>query len=177
MTAMLTGFALAVAAPAALPTCANAQAGASMPMPRVKTGPKRAVATTHADMRSSSSSRGRRRFRADLATLAEQADRVDQLWRQLADHCDAQVSADLTGARAWSGLWDAPARSPLSTGFCRDLFSQPLLQGESVKEGMCAAEALARRSLAPGEIRSLRRQYSLDWDGCELPMPRPFDPT
>ena len=53
----------------------------------------------------------------------------------------------------------------------RDWVYQIIGQGEAVKTQMAAAEDVARRSLAPGSIREIRRRYALEWEGWGLSAP------
>jgi hypothetical protein len=117
----------------------------------------------------------RREFAAQVASLAEQADRVDRLWDQFVSSCDASVDGDTAGSRAWFGLWDDRVTSDLSAGFCRDLYNQIIGQGEPIKRGMSVAEQTALRYLEPGEVRSVRRQHSMDWNGWDRPAPERQD--
>jgi len=113
----------------------------------------------------------RRIFADRVAVVAPQAGRVDGLWSTFKDTCAATTSAPYDGAREWLGLWDGGVSADLSSGFCRDLFNQIVGQGEAVKTQMAAAEDVARRSLAPGSIREIRRRYALDWEGWDLAAP------
>jgi hypothetical protein len=69
-------------------------------------------------------------------------------------------------------IWEGAIRADLSGGFCRDLFNQIIDLGEPIKAGMTAAEDVARRTFSPGDIREIRRQYTLDWDGWGLAPPK-----
>jgi hypothetical protein len=106
-----------------------------------------------------------RAFSERTATLAEQASRVDELWRPLRESCDVKVAGSYEGAREWFSLWDAQAKVDLSSGFCRDLFDQIVSAGSDVNKSMAAAEEGVRNSLLPGTIRDIRRRYSMDWEG------------
>jgi hypothetical protein len=113
----------------------------------------------------------RRVFSDRVAAVAPQAGRVDGLWSTFKDTCEASSSARYDGAREWFGLWDDQVSADLSSGFCRDLFNQIVGLGETVKTQMAGAEDVARRSLAPGSIREIRRRYALDWEGWDLAPP------
>ena len=65
----------------------------------------------------------------------------------------------------------ARVRADLSSGFCRDLFNQIVTSGEGIKTAMAAAEDVARKSLAAGDIREICKLNSMDWEGWELPAP------
>ncbi len=110
-------------------------------------------------------------FARQVATLSEDADRVDRLWSGFRTTCDATVGGRYEGGREWFALWANDVRADLSNGTCRDLYNQIVGLGESVKRGMAGAEDVARRSLTPGDIRDVRLRYSMDWDGWTLPAP------
>jgi hypothetical protein len=112
-----------------------------------------------------------RAFAERTATLAEEANRVDGLWRSLREGCDVKVTGQYEGAREWFSLWDKQAKVDLSSGFCRDLFDQVVSAGSDLNKSMAAAEDAARKSLLPGSIRDIRRRYSMDWDGWGRPAP------
>ncbi len=111
-------------------------------------------------------------FDAQVAGLAGQADRVDRVWNEFRRACNFEAENPREGARGWFALWEGSIRADLSGGFCRDLFNQVVDLGESVNAGMTAAEDVARRSLLPGDIREIRRQYRMDWDGWALTPPK-----
>jgi hypothetical protein len=106
-----------------------------------------------------------RGFADRTAAIAEQANRVDPLWRSFREGCDVKVSGQYEGGREWLSLWDTQAKADLSSGFCRDLFDQIVNAGSDVNKSMAAAEEGVRTSLLPGAIREIRRRYSMDWDG------------
>jgi hypothetical protein len=114
----------------------------------------------------------REAFVAQVARVAGQADGADRVFNEFRRACDFQATNPHEGARAWFAIWEGSIRADLSGGFCRDLFNQIIDLGEPVKAGMAAAEEVARRSLSPGEIREVRRQYRMDWDGWALTAPK-----
>jgi hypothetical protein len=115
-------------------------------------------------------------FARQVASLAQEADRVDRLWNEFRSACNATVGTRYEGARDWFGLWGNDVRADLSNGFCRDLFDQIVGSGETVKRGMAGAEQAARRSLSPGTIRDVRLRYSMDWDGWDRTPPDRLQP-
>lgn len=111
-------------------------------------------------------------FEGQVAGFAQEAERIDGLFAQFAAFCDVEeVAARAEGARDWFGLWDDRIHADLSGGLYQDLFDRIVAGGESVKQGMAAAETGARRSLDKGKIRAIRRRYFMDWDGWKLPPP------
>ncbi len=107
-----------------------------------------------------------------VADLAGEASRVDGLWTGFRTSCRVTLSdSAYQGAREWLSLWDS-VQVDLSSGYCRDLFNQIVGRGQSVNSAMAAAETEARRSLEPGTIREIQRQYSLEWSGWGRTPPR-----
>jgi hypothetical protein len=113
----------------------------------------------------------RRAFESQVASLAQQATRVDGLWSQYVNACDVKVDTRYEGGREWFSLWDGTASADFSNGFCRDLYNQILGVGEVVKRGMSGAEDVARKALEPGDIREIRERYAMNWDGWDRSAP------
>jgi hypothetical protein len=98
-----------------------------------------------------------------LADLAAQATAIDNLWSGFRTACNVTLSdGAYAGSREWLSLWES-VQVDTSSGYCRDLFNQIVGRGQSVNAAMAAAETDARRSLEPGAIREIQRQYSLEW--------------
>jgi hypothetical protein len=102
-----------------------------------------------------------------VATLSQQAVRVDGLWSSFRTSCNVLLrsGAAYEGSRPWLSLWDGQAQVDLSSGNCRDLYNQIVSLGQAVNEGMADAEDAAKRMLSPGRIREIERRYSLEWGG------------
>ncbi len=114
----------------------------------------------------------REAFGAQVAGLAEQADRVDRVWDEFRKACHYQPGSPNERSRGWFVLWEGSIRADLSGGFCRDLFNQVVDLGEPVTVGMAAAEDVARRELSPGDIREIRGRYGMEWGGWGLTPPK-----
>ena len=114
----------------------------------------------------------REAFGAQVARLADQADRVDRVWNEFRRACNFTEANPREAARGWLAIWETSIRADLSGGFCRDLFNQIVDLGEPVNSGMAAAEDAARRTLSPGEIREIRLQHRMDWDGWGRTSPK-----
>lgn len=112
----------------------------------------------------------REAFGAQVASLADQADRVDRVWNEFRSRCNP--TEENSHDRGWFAIWQGSVRADLSGGFCRDLFNQIIDLGEPINAAMTVAEDAARRSLSPGEIREIRRQYRMDWDGWGQTPPK-----
>jgi hypothetical protein len=117
----------------------------------------------------------REAFGAQVASLAGQADRVDRVWNEFRSACNFKAGNSHEGARGWFVLWEGSIRADLSGGSCRDLFNQIIDLGEPIKAGMTAAEDAARGTLSPGDIREIRRRYTLDWDGWAQTPPKQLE--
>ena len=114
----------------------------------------------------------REAFGAQVASLAAQADRVDRVWNDFRGACDVKEANPDEGARGWFVLWGGSLHADLSGGSCRDLFNQITDLAEPINAGMTVAEDVARRTLSPGDIREIRRQYRMDWDGWAMTPPK-----
>jgi hypothetical protein len=111
-------------------------------------------------------------FAEQVATLAQQADRVDALWDDFKTTCSVTLRSSYADGRDWFSLWDNAAQVDVSSGACRDLFNQVVGRGEAVKGGMVRAEEAARAAnLVPGELRATRRRHSMEWSGWGGPAP------
>jgi hypothetical protein len=117
----------------------------------------------------------REAFGAQVVRLAGQADRVEHVWDGFRSACAFRAGNLHEGARGWFVIWEGSISADLSGGFCRDLFNQIIDLGEPIKVGMTAAEDVARRTLSPGDIREIRRQYTMDWDGWGLTPPKKLE--
>jgi hypothetical protein len=118
----------------------------------------------------------RQTFADQIAGLAEQADQIDRVWNEFRRACDFGAGHPNEAARGWFVIWEGSIRADLSGGFCRDLFNQIVDLGEPIRAGMTAADNVARRSLLPGDMRDIRRQYRMDWDSWALTSPKRLEP-
>lgn len=101
-----------------------------------------------------------------MRTLADQAAQVDAQWERFAGLCRPRGARD--GDRAWFAL---AAAAPAFDGtdancayFVRDLQRAAVVFAEAMR---ATAESTRRAGLLPGDLRSLRRQYRLDWTGFD----------
>jgi hypothetical protein len=107
-----------------------------------------------------------------VAELSRRAAAVDSSWQQFRTTCSPTVSGEYDGGREWFSLWENRVKADLTIGPCRDLYNQILDRGEAIKASMAQAEEAARiAGLLPGDLRRVRRQNSLDWEGWSLPAP------
>jgi hypothetical protein len=141
--------------------------------PKVAASPSRSAPGASAD--NSQALASREAFGAQVASLAAQADRVDRIWNEFRSACDVKAGNPREGARGWFVAWEGSIGADLSGGTCRDVFNQLIDLGEPIKAGMTAAEDVARRTLLPGDIREIRRQYGMDWDGWALTPPKQLE--
>jgi hypothetical protein len=116
-----------------------------------------------------------RTFADQVSALAEQAGQVDSLWNNFRTSCNVTLRSSYPEGRGWFSIWDSAAQMDVTGGSCRDLFNQVVEQGETVKKGMAGAEEAARTAaLTPGDLREVRRRYSMEWGGWSLPAPDPL---
>jgi hypothetical protein len=115
-------------------------------------------------------------FSDRVAALSQQAGLVDVLWGDFKSTCNAALRSNYPDGRGWFGLWEeSGAQMDVTSAPCRELFNEIVGKGEAVKAGMAQAEEAARRAdVAPGDLREVRRQYSMEWGGWGLPAPEPL---
>lgn len=102
----------------------------------------------------------------EMRTLAGQAAQVDAQWERFAGLCRPRGVRD--GDRAWFALASAPPAFDGTDANCayflRDLQRAATVFGEAMR---AVGESTRRAGLLPGDLRSLRRQYRLDWTGFD----------
>lgn len=102
----------------------------------------------------------------EMRTLSEQAAEVDSQWSRFAGICRPRTTGE--GDRAWFALaTSAPVldgRDNNCSYWLRDLQRAATVFGEAMRS---LAESTRRAGLLPGDFRSLRRQYRLDWTGFD----------
>lgn len=116
------------------------------------------------------------RYGAQVASISRQAQSVDALWSGFVTACAVKPVSNEGGGRDWFGLWDGRVLADYSGGQCRDLHNQIVNAGEGIKKAMAAAESGIEETLTPGQVRDIRRTYSMNWDGWLLPAPQRRDP-
>ena len=102
-----------------------------------------------------------------VGALAAQADYADQEWREYATWCGVGASAAPSGGRAWFAIWSASgAGGGTVRADCSNMYRDILERADKMKAVMVEASERARRNgVYPGEMRDVRRRYSLDYDG------------
>ncbi len=118
----------------------------------------------------------RARYSDQVAAISRQAQPVDGLWSGFVTACEVKPVSNEGGGRDWFGLWDGRVIADYSGGQCRDLFNQLVSAGETIKKAMAAAESGIEETLTPGEVRDIRKTYSMNWDGWLLPAPQRREP-
>lgn len=115
-------------------------------------------------------------FSDRVAAMSQQAGIVDVLWGDFKTTCNAALRSNYPDGRGWFGLWEeSGAQMDVTSAPCRDLFNEIIGKGEAVKAGMAQAEEGARKAdLAPGDLREVRRRYSMEWGGWGLSAPQPL---
>jgi len=106
-------------------------------------------------------------YESAVRTLSTQADYVDLEWRDYANWCGVSASSAPNGGRAWFAIWSpAGAVGGNARADCASMHRDILERGKRVGAAMQdAAERARRAGVYPGEMRDLRRRYSLDYDG------------
>ena len=118
----------------------------------------------------------RARYAAQVASISRQAQTVDALWSGFVTACAVKPISNEGGGRDWFGLWDGRVLADYSSGQCRDLYNQIVNAGEGIKKAMAAAESGIEETLTPGQVRDIRKTYSMNWDGWLLPSPHRREP-
>ena len=118
----------------------------------------------------------RARYSDQVAAISRQAQPVDGLWSGFVTACAVKPVSNEGGGRDWFGLWDGRVQADYSGGQCRDLHNQIVSAGESIKKAMAAAESGIEETLTPGQVRDIRKTYSMNWDGWLLPAPQRREP-
>lgn len=116
------------------------------------------------------------RYAAQVASISRQAQSVDALWSGFVTACAVKPVSNEGGGRDWFGLWDGRVLADYSGGQCRDLHNQIVNAGEGIKKAMAAAESGIEETLTPGQVRDIRKTYSMNWDGWLLPAPQRREP-
>jgi len=106
-------------------------------------------------------------YNSTVGALAAQADYADQEWREYATWCGVGSSAAPSGGRAWFAIWSASGAGGGNVrADCSNMHRDILERADKVKAVMVEASERARRNgVYPGEMRDVRRRYSLDYDG------------
>ena len=136
----------------------------------------RAVATEEALPAESESERRRAqglgKFERAVETMARKADQVDVRWREWKAACEnkqiyvgnAGQATDRYG-RSWFVSWTSTIQNE-DTPYCQGVLSEVLSLSRQVKEGMDAAQDGARQAgVYPGDCRTVRERYRMDWSG------------
>jgi S1-C subfamily serine protease len=102
----------------------------------------------------------------ELRNLASQATQVDAQWARFERTCRPQASRD--GDRPWFALATARATFDSADRNCPywlgDLESNSRAFGDVMRS---LGEEARRAGVYPGDLRTLRRQYRLDWSGFD----------
>ncbi len=99
--------------------------------------------------------------------LSAQADSVDGEWREYAKWCGVSASSAPSGGRVWFAIWSPDgAVGGNARADCSSMHVDILERANRVRAAMQETSERARRAgVYPGEIRDVRRKYSLDSDG------------
>jgi hypothetical protein len=109
---------------------------------------------------------GLAQYDAAVGTLSAQADYVDAEWRDYAKWCGFSGASAPNGGRVWFAIWSGAAASGGNArGDCSGMNTDILERANRVRAAMQDFSERARRSgVYPGEMREVRRKYSLDYD-------------
>jgi S1-C subfamily serine protease len=106
-------------------------------------------------------------FELQLKKISLRADQIDEYWDRFKSACSASVSGK-QGDREWFGVWKQQPSVQANMANC-SVWTTDLLQlATTVNAAMLAADESARTSgIYPGQVRTLRHKYRLEWDGWD----------
>jgi S1-C subfamily serine protease len=106
-------------------------------------------------------------FEMQLKKISLRADQIDDYWDRFKKACDVVVPAD-HGDREWFGIWNKPPTAQANLADCSVWTNDMLQVSTAVKSAMTSAGESARTTgLYPGQVRTLRHKYRLEWDGWD----------
>ncbi len=106
-------------------------------------------------------------FEVQLKKISLRADQIDEYWERFKKACDVVPNAD-RGDREWFGVWNRPPNVQANLADCSTWMTDMLQVSTAVKIAMTAADESARTSgIYPGQVRTLRHKYRLEWDGWD----------
>jgi hypothetical protein len=106
-------------------------------------------------------------YDGSLRAASAQADRLDLMWREYTKWCGVRATTAASGSRAWFAIWSPPDISAsVVAAECPNIRRDLLERANGVKAAMAEASERARRQgVFPGDMRELRRHYSLEYSG------------
>jgi len=106
-------------------------------------------------------------YEGAVRSLAQVADYVDAEWGEYAQWCGVSGSSAPSGGRVWFAIWSsAGSVGGNARAVCSSMHTDILERANRVKASVQDASERARRAgVFPGEMRDMRRKYSLDYDG------------
>jgi len=102
-----------------------------------------------------------------IAQFSRRADALDDEWRTFRHSC---YEGRVVGAfdHEWFALWEPKAMQGAVSPGCGSMFSSIRREAQDIRQGVTAAEELARRNdVYPGTRRELLRRYRLDYAGWD----------
>jgi S1-C subfamily serine protease len=106
-------------------------------------------------------------FELQLKKVSLQADKIDEYWERFKKACDVLPNA-VHGDREWFGVWNRPPSVQANLADCSTWMTDMLQVSTAVKIAMTVADESARTSgIYPGQVRTLRHKYRLEWDGWD----------
>jgi hypothetical protein len=106
-------------------------------------------------------------FEMRLKQISLRADQIDEYWDRFKRACSASMNGT-HGDREWFGVWNQQPSVQANLADC-SVWKTDLLQlATAVNGAMLAAGESARTSgIYPGQVRTLRHKYRLEWDGWD----------
>ena len=106
-------------------------------------------------------------FEQQLKAIAQRSDQIDDYWKRFRTSCNT-AAAGKGGDREWFGVWSDRPDIKTTVPDCTVWLNDLIQLATDVRGAMVAADEKARRDgVYPGEVRSLRSRYHLDWAGWD----------
>jgi S1-C subfamily serine protease len=106
-------------------------------------------------------------FELQVKKISQRADQIDDYWERFKRACNVAVSGP-HGDREWFGVWDRRPNPQANIADCSVWMNDVLQVSTAVRDAMIASDETARRTgVVPGQVRTLRRKYRLEWDGWD----------
>ena len=106
-------------------------------------------------------------FELQLKQISLRADQIDEYWDRFKRACSASMGGS-HGDREWFGVWNQQPSVQANLADCSAWKADLLQLATAVNGAMLAANERARTSgIYPGQVRTLRHKYRLEWDGWD----------
>jgi S1-C subfamily serine protease len=106
-------------------------------------------------------------FELQLKKISGRADQIDDYWERFKRACNVAAGAK-HGDREWFGVWSQRPDVQANIADCSVWLSDVVQISSAVRNAIVAGDESARRAgILPGQVRTLRHKYRLEWDGWD----------